>query len=234
MKSLLGIVALLAVFALPSFGQVAQMSPRDQDRFNGAYSRWVQDKQNNNRDDMLAMEQTMQDLMSKYQIPSSTPYEVIAAQNSPAQPGRYDRDDYGRDARWQGRMSEEDQKKFNKEYRKWQDATAKGDQEDIDEHAREMQKIMQRNNIPPDMPLGAIATTNGYSPRYDYRQFRGQFTEEDQKRFDKAYEHWLNDRRRGDRDDIAKDENKMQELMARYNIPRDVPYEMLASGGRAY
>ena len=90
MKSLLGIVALLAVFALPSFGQVAQMSPRDQDRFNGAYSRWVQDKQNNNRDDMLAMEQTMQDLMSKYQIPSSTPYEVIAAQNSPAQPGRRD------------------------------------------------------------------------------------------------------------------------------------------------
>jgi hypothetical protein len=44
----------------------------------------------------------------------------------------------------------------------------------------------------------------------------------------------LKDRRKGDRDDIAKDEGKMQEIMARYNIPRDVPYEALASGGGAY
>ena len=241
MKRLLGIIALLAAFALPSIAQVARMSPQDQDTFNGAYARWVQDKQNNNRDDMITMEQTMQDLMSKYQIPSSTPYDVVAAQNAPPPP-RYDRDRdedrreraeerYER-GRWSGGMSPEDQDKFNKEYSKWRDASSKGDQDDIDKHAREMQKIMLRNNIPADTPFEAVASSNGYASRRDYREFRGKFTEDDQKKFDKAYEHWLNDRRRNDRDDIAKDEGKMQEIMARYNIPRDVPYEMLASGGR--
>jgi hypothetical protein len=42
------------------------------------------------------------------------------------------------------------------------------------------------------------------------------------------------DRARRDRDDIAKDEGKMQEIMAKYDIPRDVPYDVLASGNRGY
>jgi len=33
---------------------------------------------------------------------------------------------------------------------------------------------------------------------------------------------------------MAKEEGKMQEIMARYNIPRDVPYDAVVSGGRAY
>ena len=41
-------------------------------------------------------------------------------------------------------------------------------------------------------------------------------------------------RRKHDQDDIAKDEDKMQEIMAWYNIPRDVPYAALASGARGY
>jgi hypothetical protein len=44
----------------------------------------------------------------------------------------------------------------------------------------------------------------------------------------------VEDRRKSDRDDFAKDEGKMQEIMARYNIPRDVPYDLLASGARGY
>lgn len=238
MKRLPGIIALLIIFALPSLAQVPRMSPQDQDTFNGAYARWVQDKQSDNRDDMLNMEQTMQDLMRKYQIPSSTPYDAIAAQNAPLPP-RYDRDEDRRDrdegryerGRWSGQMSAEDQDKFNKEYSKWRDATAKGDQSDIDKHAREMQKIMLRNNVPPDTPFDTVASSSGYASRRDYREFRGKFTEDDQKKFDKAYEHWVNDRHRNDRDDVAKDEGKMQEIMTRYNIPRDVPYDMLASGG---
>ena len=42
------------------------------------------------------------------------------------------------------------------------------------------------------------------------------------------------DTRKNDRDDIAKDEQKMNEILARYNIPRDVPYDVLASGNRGY
>jgi hypothetical protein len=131
-------------------------------------------------------------------------------------------------------LSADDQREFNKEYKKWQDAMVKHDQDDIDKHARNMQDIMRRNNVPPNTPFDAIATTNGYTAHYDPREFRGRFSSDDQAKFDKAYEHWLKDRRKGDRDDIAKDEGKMQEIMARYNIPRDVPYEALASGGGAY
>ncbi len=235
MKMLLGTVTLLVALALPLLAQVTPMSPEDQGRFNNDYARWLQDRQNNDRDDMLATEQSMQDLMRKYQIPSSTPYDEIAAQNTP--PGRYDRDydrDRGYAGQWRGQLPPDDQKEFNKEYGKWQDASAKHDQDDIDKHARKMQEIMARNNIPPNTPFDTVATAGGGGRHYDYRQFQGKFTPDDQKKFDKAYEHWLNDRRRGDRDDIAKDEGKMQELMARYNIPRDVPYDLLVSGSRGY
>jgi hypothetical protein len=236
MKKLLAIAALLIAFGLSVVAQaVAQrMTPEDQDRFDSYYTRWVQDKQSDNRDDMLHVEHRMQDLMSEYQIPPSTPYEEVAAQNA-APPRRDDRDyDRGYEGQWQGRLSADDQKDFNKEYAKWQEANAKKDQDDIDKHARKMEEIMARNNIPPNTPFDVIATANGNSVHYDYRQFQGKFSEDDQKDFDKAYEHWLKDRRKGDRDDVAKDEGKMQEIMARYDIPRDVPYDLLASGARGY
>jgi hypothetical protein len=135
---------------------------------------------------------------------------------------------------WQGRLSPDDQKEFNKEYGKWREANARNDRDDIDKHARKMEEIMQRYNIAADTPFDAIATANGYSDHYDVRQFQGRFSPDDQKKFDKAYEHWLDARRQRDRDDIAKNEGKMQEIMARYNIPRDVPYDALASGARGY
>ena len=56
----------------------------------------------------------------------------------------------------------------------------------------------------------------------------------DQKKFDHEYNEWLEERRENDRNAIAKHEGKMQEIMAKYNIPRDVPYEEIASGGRGY
>src|SRR5215469_16376226 len=70
MKRLLGILALVLVFGLPALAQIQRMTPDDEDAFNGYYSRWLQDRQTNNRDDMVSMERRMQDLMSKYAIPS--------------------------------------------------------------------------------------------------------------------------------------------------------------------
>ncbi len=93
---------------------------------------------------------------------------------------------------------------------------------------------MQRNGIPQDTPFDRIATVAGYAPHYDIRQYQGRLSPDDQKRFDKAYERWQRDRARHDRDDIAKDEVKMEEIMAKYNIPRGVPYDALASGNRGY
>jgi hypothetical protein len=234
MKNTLGILALLLSLAIPGLAQGARMSPDDQDRFNSYYGHWIQDKQTNNRDDMLSMEQRMQDLMAKYGVPSNTPYDELASQGG--SPDRiYDRDsDRGYAGSWQGRMSPDDQHKFNEEYRKWQESMAKNDRDDVGKHARKMEDIMARYNIPQGTSFDAVATTNGYSRRYDYREFQGRLSAEDQEKFNKEYEHWLNDRRKNDRDDIAKHEGKMQEIMARYNIPRDVPYDLIASTRRGY
>ncbi len=235
MNRLIGMLALLLAFGLPAVAQVQRMTAEDEDQFNNYYSRWQQDRQTDNRDDMVSMEHHMQDLMSKYAIPSDTPYDHVAAQNGPV--SRYDdrdRDDRRYAGNWQGQLSADDQHKFNKEYDKWQESNAKNDRDDIDKHARNMEEIMQRYNIPPSTPFDTIATANAYSPHVDYRRYQGRFSPDDQKKFDKAYEKWQKDRAKNDRDDLAKDEGKMQEVMAKYNVPRDVPYDVLVSGNRGY
>jgi hypothetical protein len=233
MKKLLGSLIVLVAIGIPAVAQYQRMSPDDQDKFASYYSRWIQDKQSDNRDDMISMEQRMQDLMAKYGIASNTPYEEIAQAGYPNRPydRGYDRSyDRGNVGSWQGRMSSDDQHKFNEEYRKWQESMAKNDRDDIDKHARKMENIMARYNIPVNTPFEAIATANGYSRHYDYGEFRGRLSPDDQNKFNKEYREWLEERREGDRNGIAKHEGKMQELMARYNIPRDVPYDVIASG----
>src|SRR5947207_3575946 len=59
----------------------------------------------------------------------------------------------------------------------------------------------------------------------------GRLSPDDQHDFDKAYAKWVNDSRKNDRDDIAKDVRKMQDIMQRNNIPPDVPYERIATNG---
>lgn len=235
MNRLLGIFVLLTAFGLPTWAQVQRMTPDDEAKFNGYYSRWIQDRQQNDRDDMIAMEQRMQDLMNKYAIPPDTPYDRVASESNSLPPRDYDGDARTYAGHWQGQLSADDQRSFNKEYQKWQDAKVKNDRDDIDKHARKMEEIMGRYNIPPDTPFYDLATIdNGARPRYDYRDFQRRLSADDQKKFDKAYEHWLDDRRKHDRDDVAKDEGRMQEIMARYSIPRDVPYDVIASAGRGY
>lgn len=239
MKKLLGSLIVLAAMALPALAQVPQMSPDDQQKFDNYYSRWSQDRQNGDRDDMVSSEHHMQDLMNKYSIPADTPYDRVASQNEVAPPPpAYDRGYNNGPAYNNGgygnQMSPDDQNKFNKEYTKWQQANAKNDRDDIDKHARNMEELMQRNNIPQNTPFNAIATTSGYAPRENVREYQGRFSPDDQKKFDKAYEKFQRDRAKHDRDDYAKDEEKLNEIMAKYNIPRDVPYDALVSGNRGY
>src|SRR5438552_19006616 len=70
-----------------------------------------------------------------------------------------------------------------------------------------------------------------------FAQGQVRLSAEDQKKFDKHYSKWVNDTRKNDRDDIAKDVHEMQEIMARNNIPANVPYDHIASpegGARDY
>ena len=126
MKKLLGSLIVLAALALPALAQMQRMSPDDQQKFDSYYSRWVQDKQTSDRDDMVSMEHHMQDLMNKYSIPADTAYEQIASQNNiaPPPPGYNDRgyDNRAYDNRdnrgYANQLPSDDQNKFNKEYSK--------------------------------------------------------------------------------------------------------------------
>ena len=238
MNKIFASLIVLAAMALPALAQAQRMSPDDQAKYDNYYSRWVQDRQNGDRDDLVSSEHHMQDLMNKYSIPADTPYDQVASQNEVAPPP-YDNRGYNNAPAYDNRgytnqLPGDDQNKFNKEYTKWQEANARNDRDDIDKHARNMEQIMQRDGIPQNTPFNAIATTSGYAPRENIREYQGRFSPDDQKKFDKAYEKFQRDRAKHDRDDYAKDEQKLNEIMAKYNIPRDVPYDALVSGNRGY
>jgi hypothetical protein len=61
-------------------------------------------------------------------------------------------------------------------------------------------------------------------------QGQRQLSPEDQTKFDSYYTRWQEYQQRNDRGQIASMEERMQDLMARYGIPSNVPYERIASG----
>lgn len=253
MTRVLQLMALIAALALPALCQNGRLSPDDQREFDKAYSKWQSDSQKNDRDDVDRDARRMQDIMSRNNIPPDVPYDQVATRGY-AQDNRYN-GAYQQNAPYgsnQGRLSPQDQREFDSAYNKWMNDRNKNDRDDVDKDVRRMQDIMSRNNIPPDVPYDQIAST-GYSqqdryqggyqdrngaypqnapPDYnnrdrDYNQNR--LSAADQHEFDKAYDKWEKDSRKHDRDDVRRDERKMQDIMSRYNIPRDVPYDQIAS-----
>jgi hypothetical protein len=138
-------------------------------------------------------------------------------------------------AQWQGRLSSDDQKEFDKAYAKWVEDSRKNDRDDLAKDVRRMQEIMARYNIPPDVPFDRIASgayQNSHGTSYSsagYQSYAGRLSPEDQREFDVYYLRWLEDTRKGNRDDIQSDVTHMQEIMARYNIPTDVSFDRIAT-----
>jgi len=140
-------------------------------------------------------------------------------------------------AQWQGRLSPDDQRNFDKYYSKWIDDTRRNDRDDISKDIGHMQEIMARYNIPPDVPFNQIASNPAAYPAYGYPggaypvygHWQGRLSPDDQRDFDKYYSKWLKHTRKNDRDDIDKDSRHMQDIMARYNIPANVPFDQIAS-----
>src|SRR5258707_1290634 len=128
----------------------------------------------------------------------------------------------------QGRLSPHDQSEFDKYYTKWVNHTRKNDRDDIAKDVKHMQEIMGRNGIPSNVPYEQIASTGS---EYPARTYQGRLSAHDQSEFDKNYTKWINDTRKNDRDDINKDVAHMQEIMARNNIPANVPFDQIASNG---
>jgi hypothetical protein len=228
MTRILQLMALIAALALPALCQYGRISPDDQPEFDKAYTKYVNDSRKNDRDDIDRDVRRMQDIMARNNIPPNVPYERIASSGY-AQDNRYN-GAYQQNAPYgysQGRLSPDDQREFDKAYDRWVNDSRKNDRDDIDRDVRRMQDIMARNNIPPSFSYEQIATP-GYNNGYQgYAPSR--LSPDDQHEFDKVYEKWEKDVRKHDRDDIRKDERKMQDIMARYNIPRDVSYDQVAS-----
>jgi hypothetical protein len=236
MTRILQLMALIAALALPALCQYGRLSPDDQREFDKAYTKWVNDSRKNDRDDIDRDVRRMQDIMARNNIPQDVPYEQIASSGYMQQ----DRDNgaYQQNAPYysnQARLSPDDQREFDKAYDRWVSDSRKNDRDDVDRDVHRMQDIMARNNIPPNVPYDQIATS-GYNdrPRGEYNdRYRGyeqsRLSPDDQHEFDKTYEKWEKDVRKHDRDDIRREERRMQDIMARYNIPRDVPYDQVAS-----
>jgi len=228
MTRVLQLMALIAALALPAFCQYGRLSPDDQREFDKAYTNYVNDSRKHDRDDIDRDVRRMQDIMSRNNIPPNVPYEQVASSGY-TQQDRYNNAYQQNGSYWadQGRLSPDDQREFDRAYDKYVNDSRKNDRDDIDRDVRRMQDIMARNNIPPNVPYEQIATSRDNNGYRDYAPSR--LSPDDQHEFDKVYEKWEKDVRKHDRDDIRKDESRMQDIMARYNIPRDVPYDQVAS-----
>ena len=261
MKYGLAISALLISLCLPAmaepegqYGAYGQpqgwhgvLSPSDQSQFDSYYQKWVDATRKNDQDDISSNAHHMQEIMTRYNIPLNVSFDQVASAGvAGAYPGgaypagAYPNGAY-QGAAFAGRLSADDQKNFDKYYSKWVDARRKNDQDDISNNARKMQEIMARNNIPSNVPFaqvasgGYVANPNAPYPNgaYSYPANQTRLSADDQRDFDKHYKKWVQARHKNDRDDVDENARKMQNIMARYNIPANVPFDQIASPGAA-
>jgi len=253
MKQILALAVLLMAFGTSAAvaeprPQVAYAQPQgwhgvlsvdDQGNFDKDYAKWIEATRKNDQDDISDNARKMQEIMARYNIPVSVSFDQVASNGAPAAyPGpAYPNGAYA--AYGAQRLSPDDQKQFDKYYSKWVEATRKNDQEDVSENAGKMQEIMARYRIAPGVPFAQVASggTNGAyaNGTYAYPAAQSQrLNAHDQHEFDEAYNKWLKARHKKDRDDIDKNEHKMQDIMARYNIPANVPFDQIASPRSSY
>jgi hypothetical protein len=223
--------------AYPTRSYQGRLSPRDQSEFDKNYTKWINDTRKNDRDDIAKDVSHMQEIMARNNIPADVPYDQVASTGSAA--GGYPASSYS----YQGRLSPDDQREFDKAYSRWVEDNRSNDRDDIAKDAARMQEIMARYNIPANVPFDQIAGNGAYSNRgysggnYSNGAYSSdgqpRLSPDDQREFDKYYSKWIDDTRKGDRDDLDKDVRHMQDIMARYNIPSNIPYDQIASPGAA-
>jgi len=151
MSKLIAVFLLIAAFAAPALAQRdhRNLSPEDQARFDSYYSRWQQARDRNDRDQVRSMEQRMQDLYARYGIPADTPYWRVASN------GREEgRDPY---ERWHGRLSGEDQSRFDSYYSRWLEYRRTNNGGQVGSMEQRMYELYDRYHIPHDVPFDRIA-----------------------------------------------------------------------------
>ena len=219
-----GVLLAAFTFTLSPLAQgQSRLSPDDQREFDKYYIKWVNDTRKNDRDDIAKDVGRMQEIMERNHISPNVPFDQLASTG----------DTYGVRV-YQGRLSADEQREFDKYYTKWVNDTRKNDRDDIAKDVRHMQEIMARENIPASVPFDQIAssayedngTPQAYSPRGTWRS---RLSLGDQREFDEYYARWLDDTRVRDQDAISRDAGRMQAIMARNNLPADVPFDQIVS-----
>ena len=154
----------------------------------------------------------------------------LLAQDADDNRRQHDRDDARReDSRGRGRLSSEDQQRFDSYYSRWREYRRTNNREEAENMEKRMRDVMSRNNIPPDVPFDEVASTGGREYGGHYRRERPRLSSEDQERFDSYYSRWREYRRTNNREEAASMEKRMRDLMSRNNIPPGVPFDEVAS-----
>lgn len=160
----------------------------------------------------------------------------LLAQDADDNRRQHDRDDARREdsrgyenGRWRGRLSSEDQQRFDSYYTRWLEYRRTNNREEARNMEKRMRDVMSRNNIPSDVPFDAVASSGDREDRDHDRRERSRLSPEDQQRFDSYYSRWREYRRTNNREETENMEKRMRDVMARNNIPPDVPFDEVAS-----
>ncbi|HEV7218622.1 MAG: hypothetical protein ACHP8A_01950 [Terriglobales bacterium] len=137
--------------------------------------------------------------------------------------------DHGRDQgygdrhdRWQGRLSANDQSRFDSYYSRWLDYQRTNNRDQMASMENRMRDVMARNSIPPDTEFSRIASPSAGQYR---RRNIPRFSGDDARRFNSYYSRWQEYQRTNNRDQIASMEGRMRDVMNRHNVPGDVSYD---------
>jgi len=226
MKKLL-VGLLFLSFTVPVVAQYrGRLSSDDQRRFDSYYSRWLEYKRTNNRDEIISMEKRMQDVMAHYNISASTPYGAIATNGDSE--GHWD---------YRSRLSGDDQRRFDSYYGRWLEYKRTQNWDEVRSMEGRMRDVMQQYGIPSNVSFDVIARNGNHDyDNDDWHHGRppawnGKLSADDQRRFDSYYSRWLEYRKAANWDEVRSMEGRMRDVMQQYDIPSNVPFDQIASTG---
>ena len=145
---------------------------------------------------------------------------LSVAQNQDDQ--RHEERDRGRHDGWAGRLSAEDQSRFDSYYSRWLDYRQTNNRDQAASMEERMRDVMVRNSIPPNTDFSRIASPSaGQHRRRDIPRFSG----DDAQRFSSYYSRWQQYRQTNNRGQMASMEGRMRDVMNRHRVPGDVSYD---------
>jgi hypothetical protein len=150
----LGIAVVLIATLMAGIAQAQgwNLSSEDQRRFDSYYERWQEYRQRNDRDQTASMEKRMYEVMERYRIPRTVPFDRIAS-------GGGGGGGYGR---YRNMLSASDQQRFDSYYSRWQQYKASNNREQVISMEKRMQDVMEHYKIPLTVPYDAIASRGRY------------------------------------------------------------------------